>query len=80
MLLAFIDKLLHCTSLRSNEEWLTGHTVVVGDRTAVGADLIEPSARALEGVAAVLSVVTVVAADAVGRREIALVAQVFLNR
>ena len=67
MVLTLVDELLHCAALWRNEERLACDAVVVGDLAAVCSDLLQPCARALEAVAACLGVLTVEAANAIGR-------------
>ena len=80
VLLALINELLDSPAPRCNEEWLARYAVVVGDLATVRSNLLQPSAWALEAVAAMLGVLTVEAADPIGRRKVAAIHQVTLHR
>ena len=74
---ALLNKLFESAPARCDEKRLARHAVVIGDLALVF-DLVEPVFR--ESVAAVFSVVPVVAADPIGSFHVAAVAQVLLNR
>jgi hypothetical protein len=77
----FLEELLNSSTSWSNEQWLARHAIIVRDFFAtVRLDLLDPRPWLLEGVARVLCVMSVEAADSVSGLEVASISEVGLDR
>ena len=80
MVTTLFNEVLDRSASGGNKEGLPSDTVIISDLLAtIGRNLLQPRPWLREGVARVLSVVPVVAADAVGRVEVAAVSEVDLD-
>ena len=79
VLLGLTDELLHCATSWRDKQWLPRDRIIICDLPRVLRQRGQPRPRRLEGIARVLGVVPIVAADAIGCLHVAPVAQVLLD-